>query len=279
MAIFTDIAVCLRKLDYSETSQVLTLFAREHGLVRVIAKGQKRSTRTRVAVGVDLLELGQAVWSAGPAASEGRLSTLREWRQQEIFPNVRQDLGAVMVAQYAAELIATSLIEADPHPEVFEVLCKFLGHIGAGKPNLASLVRLMWLVLHYSGHLPQWERCGVCGRGVATGEAAFFGLNSGGLICTECSGRVGQRLRVEGPLSEALQAGRPERAAGPGFALLDAYVAHLAGRPLRCSETVRWAMSKTRPAVAQAGGGQDSRQAADQGTGDPGGTGAGSVAG
>ena len=131
---------------------------------------------------------------------------------------MRGDLGAVTAGQYAAELIATSLVEADPHPEMFEVLCKFLGHIGAGKANLASLVRLMWLVLHYTGHLPQWERCGACGQGVGAGEAAYFGLNTGGLICTECSGRVGQRVRVEGPLSAALQAGRPERAAGRGFA-------------------------------------------------------------
>lgn len=244
MAIFTDIAVCLRKLDYSETSQVLTLFTARHGLVRAIAKGQKRSTRTKVAVGVDLLERGHAVWSAGPAAVEGRLSTLREWRQQDIFPDVRRDPGAVTVAQYAAELLVSLLPEADPYPELFEVLCRFLEHIGPGKPNLGSLVRLIWLALHYSGHLPQWERCGLCGRSVEPGKPAFFGLNTGGLICTECSGRVGQRLRVAGPLSAALAAGRPERAPEPGFVLLDAYVSHLAGRPLRCSESVRRALMR-----------------------------------
>lgn len=256
MAIFSDIAVCLRRHDYSETSQVLTLFAAEHGLLRVIAKGQKRSTKTRVAVGVDLLELGQVVWSAGLAASEGRLFTLREWRQQEIFANVRQDLAAVMAGQYAAELIVAVLAEVDPHPELFEVLCKFLAHIGPGKPNLASLVRLMWLVLHYSGHQPQWERCGACGRTVGTDEPAFFGLNTGGLVCAECSGRVGPRIRVEGPLSAALQVGRPERVAGRGFALLDAYVTHLAGRPLRCSEAVRRALLRP-AAVAEPTAGVD----------------------
>lgn len=257
MAIFSDIAVCLRRVDYSETSQVLTLFGAEQGLIRVIAKGQKRSTRTRVAVGVDLLELGQVVWSAGPAASEGRLSTLREWRQREVFPNIRQDLAAVMVAQYAAELIVATLAEADPYPELFEVLCKFLGHIGPGKPNLGSLVRLIWLALHYSGHLPQWQQCGVCAKPVEPGQPAFFGLNTGGLVCTECSGRVGQRLRVEGALSAALQASRPERVPGPGFALLDSYVAHLVGRPLRCSEAVRWAMLRlagSQGAAADQGG-------------------------
>ncbi len=247
MAIFTDTAVCLRRLDYSETSQVLTLFTARHGLVRVIAKGQKRSTRTKVGVGVDLLERGHVVWSAGPAAVEGRLSTLREWRQLDIFPGVRQDLGAVTAAQYAAELIVSLVPEADPYPDLFEVFCKFLEHIGPGKPNLASLVRLMWLVLHYSGHLPQWEGCGLCGRSVEPAKPAFFGLNTGGFICAKCAGRVAQRLRVTGPLSAALQAGRPERVPGPGFALLEAYVTHLAGHPLRCNEAVRRAL--LRPAA------------------------------
>lgn len=191
------------------------------------------------------------VWSAGPAASEGRLSTLREWRQQEIFPNVRRDLAAVMTAQYAAEMVVTSLPEADPHPESFEVLCKFLAHIGPGKPNLASLVRLMWLVLQYSGHQPQWERCGICGKPAQAGQPAAFGLNTGGLVCAECSPKVGQRLKVDAALSAVLQAGRPERVAGRGFALLDAYVAHLAGRPLRTSEAVRRAL--LRPAASRPG--------------------------
>ncbi len=248
MAIFTDVAVCLRRHDYSETSQVLTLFTAAHGLVRLIAKGQKRSTKTRVAVGVDLLELGQVVWSAGPAASEGRLSTLREWRQQEIFPNVRQDLAAVTVAQYAAELIVMSLPEADPHPELFEVICKFLAHIGPGRPNVGSLVRLMWLVLQYSGHQPQWERCGICGRPAQAGQPGFFGLNTGGLVCTECAPKAGQRLKVDPALSAALQAGRPERISGRGFVLLDAYMAHLAGRPLRTSEAVRRTLVRPVPA-------------------------------
>ncbi|MBM4027044.1 MAG: DNA repair protein RecO, partial [Planctomycetes bacterium] len=37
-----DQAICLRTVDYSETSQVVTLFARQAGKVRAIAKGSKR---------------------------------------------------------------------------------------------------------------------------------------------------------------------------------------------------------------------------------------------
>lgn len=237
MAIYTDTAICLRHHDYSEHSQVLSLLSREHGLVRLIAKGLKRATKTRVTVGVDLLEMGTATWSAGPAATEGRLSTLREWRQQESFPIIRKDLSAVVAGQYAAELLLSLHVEGDPCPEVFDVLGKFLGHIGPGKNNLAALVRLMWLALHYSGHLPQWQRCGICSGPV--GDDASFGLNVGGAVCKGCASRISQCMRVEPPLAAALQGGRPERVPGKGFLLLDAYLAHLAGRPLRTHDAIR----------------------------------------
>lgn len=237
MAIFTDTAICLRHHDYSETSQVLALLTRENGLVRLIAKGMKRSTKTRITVGVDLLEMGSATWSAGAGAFEGRLSTLREWRQQESFLQIRKDLRAIVAGQYAAEILLSLLPEADPYPELFEVLGKFLAHIGPGKDNLAALVRLMWLVLHHTGHLPQWDRCGVCGGPVT--QEAWFGLSVGGAVCKNCVTRTNHRIPVPPPLSEALRTGRPQRVPTAGFLLLDAYVTHLLGRPLRCQDTAK----------------------------------------
>ena len=47
-----DQAIVLGRLDYSETSQVHVLFAREHGKVRAIAKGIKRGTKKRFAAAV-----------------------------------------------------------------------------------------------------------------------------------------------------------------------------------------------------------------------------------
>ncbi len=207
MAIYSDNAICLRHHDYSEHSQVLTLLTREYGLIRLIAKGLKRSTKTRVTVGVDLLERGTVTWSAGPAATEGHLSTLREWRQQESFPNLRTELSAIMVSQYAAELLLSLLPEIDPYPELFDVFGKFLNHVGTGKDNLAALVRLMWLALHYTGHLPQWQQCGVCGGPI--GQTASFGLNEGGAVCGSCAARIPQRVPVDGALSAALAPADP----------------------------------------------------------------------
>ena len=64
MALVSDRCVCLRKVAYSETSQILLLFARNHGLVRVIAKGAHRTTKagaSKFGGGIDLLDLADTV--------------------------------------------------------------------------------------------------------------------------------------------------------------------------------------------------------------------------
>ena len=37
-----DLAICLRTVNYSETSQVVTLLTREYGKIALMAKGSRR---------------------------------------------------------------------------------------------------------------------------------------------------------------------------------------------------------------------------------------------
>ena len=60
MPTVTDMAICLRRWDYSETSQTVRLFARDYGTVRGIVKGAKQPKGT-FAGGIDLLTCGQLV--------------------------------------------------------------------------------------------------------------------------------------------------------------------------------------------------------------------------
>ncbi len=125
MALISDRAIVLRRLDYSETSQILALFTREHGQVRVIAKGIKRSTRSRFAVGIDLLELGHVVWSAR-ADRPQNLAILTEWKQVNAFVGLRERLERLYAAQYAAEITAELTVDHDPHSTLFDDLRLFL---------------------------------------------------------------------------------------------------------------------------------------------------------
>ena len=115
MALARDRCICLRKVEYSETSQILTLFGREHGLLRLIAKGAHRRTKAGASKfdgGLDLLDLGDAVFSL---RLEKDLATLTEWSLRDGHLELRQNLRALYLGQYAAELCSL-LVEEQPPP-------------------------------------------------------------------------------------------------------------------------------------------------------------------
>ena len=117
-----DRCICLRKFEYSETSQILTLFGRAHGLVRVIAKGAHRKTKagaSRFGGGIDLLDVGQTVFTVH---AERGLGTLTEWTLREGHPDLRRSLRGLYLAFYAAELVSFLIEEHDPHPDLFDQL-------------------------------------------------------------------------------------------------------------------------------------------------------------
>ena len=66
MPLVRDRCICLRKVEYSETSQIVALFAREHGIIRLIAKGAHRRTKAGASKfdgGVDLLPIADLLKS------------------------------------------------------------------------------------------------------------------------------------------------------------------------------------------------------------------------
>ena len=74
-----DDGICLRVTDFSETSQIVGMFTRRHGLVPLIAKGSKRGSKRNVVSGpLDLLTSGEVVFVAAremPGSAGGRAGT------------------------------------------------------------------------------------------------------------------------------------------------------------------------------------------------------------
>lgn len=187
MPLLRDSAVVLGRLDYSETSQILVLMTREHGKVRAIAKGARRSTRTRFAPGIDLLDIGTAVFSVRHERAEG-LATLTEWSQTQSFYGLRQRLERLSAAQYLAEVTARLTEDWDPHPELFDELIGRLRQIAESTDPLVQVVRFQFALLEQIGSLPRFDGCVVCGRDT---ELTHFSSFEGGLVCRNCEpGRV-----------------------------------------------------------------------------------------
>jgi DNA repair protein RecO (recombination protein O) len=233
------VALVLRTTDFSETSRIATLWTREFGKVRVLAKGGRR-LRSNFESALDLLTECSIVFLR---KSSGGLDLLTEAQVVRRFPQLRKDLPALYAGYYVAELLADWTEDYDPHPTLFDEARATLLSLGTpGVETGPRLARFELVLLRELGYGPALEACAACGRAPA-GRGLAFSAAAGGVLCGPC--QAGQRERR--PLSVAAwQALRALSEAGEGWQraavlaepgvraevrqLLNHYVTYLRGR-------------------------------------------------
>jgi len=129
-----DLAICIRAVDYSETSQIVTLFTRQAGKISAIAKGSKRP-KSAFDGPIEVFSHGKIVFSD---SNREKLATLTEFEQQTGFSNLASNLFALNCCFFAAELVDKLTNDYDPHPELFDSFLRFLQNTNEVR---ASLVR------------------------------------------------------------------------------------------------------------------------------------------
>src|SRR3954447_15657851 len=129
-------ALVLRTTDWSESSKVATLWTREFGKVRALAKGGRR-LKSNFETALDLLTLCSIVFLR---KSSGSLDLLTEARVVERYPRLRTDLAALYAAYYVAELLSDWTEDYDPHPALFDEPLATLRALGT--PGTAAGPRL-----------------------------------------------------------------------------------------------------------------------------------------
>src|SRR5436189_4447899 len=119
-------ALVIRTSDFSETSRVVTLWTRELGKVRALAKGGRR-LRSSFDSALDLLTVCGIVLLR---KSSGSLDLLTEAQVEKRFNRLRSDLSALYAGYYIAELLADWTEELDPHPALFDEAIAALSELG-----------------------------------------------------------------------------------------------------------------------------------------------------
>jgi DNA repair protein RecO (recombination protein O) len=238
MDLHKDSAVVLRRLDYSETSQILVVFTRGHGKQRLIAKGIKRSTKTRVAVAIDLLESGEVVWSRREGG-EASLGTLTDWRQVDAFTALRRDLSRLYTGQYTAEIVSLLTEDGDAHPALFDRLTETLTALGKAGSTIASVVAFQIDLLREVGSLPDFDVCANCREPLAGRRAIHLAPSEGGFVCRDCEPAVVDKRRVSVEAMAGLTGGAWTDAGRlDAFEALDYHIRCLVGRATRLASFV-----------------------------------------
>jgi len=235
-------AVVIRTVAFGETSAVVTLFTREYGKLRALAKGAWRP-KSAFDGALDLLSACQVLVIR---KSSGGLDLLTEAFLQRRF-RVASSLAAVHGGMYVAELLDALTAESDPHPELFDVASRTLhrlsSHDGPEAAVWPWVVRFELAALRAAGHAPALWRCAECRTTLPPADRVAFGMLDGGVLCGDC--RRGRRavVSVSSSAIHALRslAGRlpegsepvAEGLSGELRAVMNTYVSHLLGKRSR----------------------------------------------
>lgn len=141
MRIYKAEGIILKRKNVGEADRILTVFSKQYGKLRVIAKGIRRIPSRR-APSLEVFNRAMLVIYQCKA-----LDSVTEVELIDGYQHLRKDLALVNKAYYACELIDALLPERQEHRDVYELLKTYLS--GASSPDEFALS-----LLHMLGFLP-----------------------------------------------------------------------------------------------------------------------------
>jgi DNA repair protein RecO (recombination protein O) len=196
MTVVSTDAIVLHVQDYLESSRIVRLATREHGVQSVLARGARRP-RSKFGSSVDLFAGGVAHFTLKPGRE---LSNLTGFDVSRSRMALTADLDRFASASALAEL-ALRFAHADPHDDAFDVLGRSLDEIAeapAGRSTDFGLAAA-WRYVLALGFGPALDRCCSCGADVPLDRPAPFSHHGGGIVCDKCrrTVSVGRELPVD----------------------------------------------------------------------------------
>ncbi len=201
-------AVVIRKVEFSETSRVVTLFTRDFGKISALAKGGRR-LRGPFESALDLLAVCQVVFIR---KSSSALDLLTEARLLRPFRPSGRDLFGYYGGYYVAELLHGLTEEYDPHPRLYDAAVETLERLGTGENARLAVVRFELVLLQECGLFPETDQCFECGGAVQRAGDAAYWLFSGGVLCHACHEKRPRGRRISlGTLAVMTRLARDDR--------------------------------------------------------------------
>ncbi len=179
MTLFRDRGVVLRTIRLGEADRIVTLMTEQHGKVRAVAKGVRR---TKSKFGSRLEPLSHVAllgWQG-----RGDLDIVNQAEVIDTFRVVREDLDRMAVAMSMLEVVDQIGQERHGNPRLYEMLVGALTALeDRNSPMVAPAFFLKVLTLE--GSAPVLDVCVSCGEADAERLVAFD-LTEGGVLCRNC---------------------------------------------------------------------------------------------
>ncbi len=182
--------IVLGRHDLGDADRIVTLFTREFGRRRLVARGSRRPA-SHLAPSIELFNRVRILGVVGSS-----LDILSQAEELESHPRLRTNLASFAAAGWSVELLNGLSEDNEPSIEAYDALLTFLRGLDLSTdPPELWLAALALILLQLHGYLPELGRCTACGQPVQPGDHRFASA-AGGVIC-----RADSREHETRPLS------------------------------------------------------------------------------
>lgn len=172
-------ALVLRTWPVHEADQIVSLFTRDQGKLKGVAKSAAKSRR-RFGGALEPMTYVLASYVEKPRQELVRLDSCEILASPLSEP---VDYGRAAALAFFAEVLEEMLPDHDPQDPVFRLALAVLEHTRTGHIWLPVTYFGLWII-RLMGWMPDIAHCTLCGRAFA-GEPAYFQSQSDGLVCAE----------------------------------------------------------------------------------------------
>ena len=174
-------SITLRRSDLGEADRILTLYTREHGKRRAVARSVRRP-QSRLAGHIELFTHAEVFLAVGT-----NLDVLTQATAIEVFPAIADDLVRFAGASWAAELVDRLTPEDEADPQLFAHLLETIRVLAGDQGHEHMHLRhFEILALNTLGYRPHLDSCVSCGRDLEERTNVFSPV-AGGVLCPSCS--------------------------------------------------------------------------------------------
>ncbi len=181
-------AIVLRSLKWGDADRIVTLYSKDRGKIRGVARGARRP-KSRFGAALEPFSLSRLNLFEKTGDSLFRIS------QVDLVRSSLKLRGALRLIDSAARMVnvvAAITPDGDPDPLLFDTLEQGLASLHESEDPAFTALLFQIRLLGVTGFRPQTDHCATCGKAHFVGDPQFSPV-AGGLVCLSCAAH--QRVR------------------------------------------------------------------------------------
>jgi len=183
--LYRDVGVVLRTYKLGEADRIVVLLTAEHGKVRAVAKGV-RKTSSKFGARLEPMSHVRLLLHRGRD-----LDIVSQAESVEPLAPLLSSLDRASQGMAALEVVDQLALEREPSPHLYRMLVGVLRTI-AERPGPLVVPAFFWKLLAAEGLRPELDACVRCGGTEPDVALVAFDLHEGGVLCRSC--RSGQPI-------------------------------------------------------------------------------------